>query len=137
MSRCVIDASTTLAWLFNENNRGLGLAQQFQKLELVAPWLWRLEIAHVILKRERTKVYTEAQGNQRLQAVEDLGVDVLAGSQNLTLVGLARVARPHQLTSYDAMYFDTAICLGLPLLTDDHNLRGAAKRSGVPLIDPA
>lgn len=137
MSRCVIDASTTLAWLFNEKNRGVRLGRQFEELELVAPWLWQLEIAHVILKRERMKIYTEAQGNQRLQVIEDLGVEVLEGPQNLTLIGLARVARPHQLTSYDAMYFDTAIRLGLPMLTDDNNLRDAAKRSGVPLIDPA
>lgn len=137
MSRCVIDASTTLAWLFNESGRGPALGKQFLSLELIAPWLWQLEIAHVILKRERQKVYTEAQANQRLQAVDDLGVEVVGSPQSLTLVGMARVARPHQLTSYDAAYFDLAMRLGLPLLSDDKNLRAAAERTGLQLIEPA
>ena len=56
---------------------------------------------------------------------------------NRTLSSLAQTARPHQLTAYDAIYLDFAISLALPLLTDDGNLRIAAERVGVTVIEPA
>lgn len=43
MARCLIDASITLAWLFDEGGRGLALDRQIEPLELVAPWLCRGE----------------------------------------------------------------------------------------------
>lgn len=137
MPRCLIDASTTLAWLFNESGRGLALQQQFQGLDLVAPWLWQLEIVHVILKRERQKKLTQVEGIQYLQAMDALGVEIIPEPSNRTMMGLAQIARPHQLTSYDATYFDLAIRQGIPLLTDDGNLQSAATRVGIPLIEPA
>jgi len=137
MSRCLIDASTTLAWLFNENGRGLALQQQLQSLDLVAPWLWRIEIVHVVLKRERQKKLTQTEGTQTLQAIEALGVEIIDEPSNRTMIELAQAARPHQLTSYDAVYFDLAICLKIPLLTDDGNLQAAIKRMGIEWIKPA
>lgn len=137
MPRCLIDASATLAWLFNENGRGPALQQQFQNLDLVAPWLWRIELVHVVLKRERQKKLTQAEGTQCLQAMEALNVEIVAEPSDRTMVGLAQSARPHQLTSYDAVYFDLAIRLGIPLLTDDGNLQCAAERVGIELIEPA
>lgn len=137
MPRCVIDASTTLAWLFNESDRGPALQQQLQNLDLVAPWLWRIEIVHVVLKRERQKKLTQAEGTQYLQAVESMGVEILGEPVDRTMVELAQSARPHQLTSYDAVYFDLAVRLGIPMVTDDGNLQSAIKRVGIELIDPA
>ncbi len=137
MPRCLIDASTTLAWLFNEAGRGPSLQQQFQKLDLVAPWLWRIEIVHVVLKRERQQKLTQAEGTQYLQAMEALNVEVVVESIDRSMVELAQTARPHQLTSYDAVYFDLTIRLGIPLLTDDNNLQAAVKRVGAELIEPA
>jgi len=137
MPQCLIDASTTLAWLFNEEGRGSSLQQQFQSMDLVAPWLWRIEIVHVVLKRERQKKLTQAEGTQYLQAIEALNVEIIGESIDRTMVELAQIARPHQLTSYDAVYFDLAVRLGIPLFTDDGNLQAAAKRVGVELIKPA
>lgn len=136
MSRCLIDASTTLTWLFNENDRTMSLDKLLPTLDLVAPWLWRLEVVHVILVRERRKTLTQAEGSRYLQSLEALQIDVIGEPTDRTLTGLAQTARPHQLSAYDAVYLDLAIRLGLPLLTDDGNLRSAAERMGVPLIDP-
>ena len=55
---------------------------------------------------------------------------------SITLASLAQTARPHQLSAYDAVYLDIAISLDLPLFTDDHNLRTAADRMGVTVIEP-
>jgi len=137
MPRCLIDASTTLAWVFNESGRGPALQQQFQNLELVAPWLWRIEIVHAVLKRERQKKLTQAQGTQYLQAIESLGVEIIDEPNDRSMVELAQTARPHQLSSYDAVYFDLAIRMGVPLMTDDGNLQAAVKRVGIEWIEPA
>ena len=137
MPQCLIDASTTLAWLFNENGRGPALQQQFQNLDLVAPWLWRIEIVHVVLKRERQKKLTQAEGTQYLQAIESLNVEIIDEPGGRTMVELAQAARLHQLTSYDAVYFDLAVRLGIPLLTDDGNLQSAVRRVGIELVEPA
>jgi len=137
MARCLIDASTTLAWLFNENDRTAALDQQLPALDLVAPWLWRLEVVHAVLVRERRKTLTQAEGDQYLQALESLDIEVVGEPTSRTLTGLAQTARPHQLSAYDAVYLDLSVRLGLPLLTDDRNLRSAAERIGVPLIDHA
>ena len=50
---------------------------------------------------------------------------------------LAQAARLHQLTSYDAVYFDLAVRLGIPLITDDGNLQSAIERVGIEWIEPA
>jgi len=52
-------------------------------------------------------------------------------------VELSQTARAHQLTSYDAVYFDLAVRQGIPLLTDDGNLQTAVKRVGLEWIEPA
>ena len=137
MSRCLIDASTTLAWLFNESGRGPALQQQFQGLDLVAPWLWRIEVVHVVLKRERQKKITQAEGSQFLQAIDSLDVEIIGEPVDRTVMELAQTARPHQLTSYDAVYFDLAVRMGIPLVTDDGNLQAAIKRVGIETVDPA
>ncbi len=90
-----------------------------------------------MLVRERRKTLTQAEGSQYLQALESLDIEVVSEPTHRTLTGLAQTARPHQLSAYDAVYLDLSVCLGLALLTDDRNLRSAAERIGVPLIDHA
>lgn len=136
MARCLIDASVTLAWLFDEGGRGPALDRQIERLELVAPWLWRLEVVNVILVRERRRQITPAQGTRFLEALEGVAVEIVGEPVNRSLGSLAQTARPHQLSAYDAVYLDFAISLDLPLFTDDHNLRIAAESMGVTVIEP-
>lgn len=135
MDRLLIDASSTLTWLFNEDGQGPKLAPVLQDHELVAPWLWRLEVVNAALVRERLKIITQAEGMQSLGVLESLDVEVLGEPGHRSLTGLAQTARPHQLSAYDAVYLDFAVSLDLPLLTNDKNLREAAKRVGVELVD--
>ena len=46
------------------------------------------------------------------------------------------MAGQYGLTVYDAAYLELAIREGLPLATLDHDLRKAARASGVPLVEP-
>jgi predicted nucleic acid-binding protein len=130
----VIDASVTLAWLFDEAGSARRIGPVLERSDLVAPWLWRLEVVNVLLVKERNKLLTQAQSVNVLELLEDLDVEVVGEPPARTLAGLADVARPHQLTSYDAVYLELAMSLALPLFTRDNNLRDAAKRVGVTLV---
>jgi len=134
MSKIVIDASATLAWLFAENGQTKKIESAMKSNELVAPWLWRLEVVNVILIRERRKMLSVAQGTQLIELLEDLDIEIIAEPSSRTLSSLADLARPRQLTSYDAVYLDLTMKLGLPLLSRDENLRSAATRVGAQLI---
>jgi predicted nucleic acid-binding protein len=134
MSRIVIDASSTLAWLFDEDDGASRVKSVLETSGLVAPWLWRLEVTNAILVRERRKALTEAQASRLLQLIDELTIDLIGEPTTRTATGLAQIARPHQLSAYDATYLDLAIRLGLPLFTLDNNLRAAAKRAGVALV---
>jgi predicted nucleic acid-binding protein len=102
--------------------------------ELVAPWLWRLEVTNAVLVRERRKVLTESQALRILQLIDELTIELVAEPVARTAAGLAQTARPHQLSSYDAVYLDLAINRGLALYTRDKNLFAAAVRTGVPIV---
>ena len=135
--RFVIDSSVTLAWLFNEDAAGARIEAALAGAELVAPWLWRLEVVNVILIRERRKQLNIAQSTQLLELLQDWAVEIVGDLPSRSLAELAGVARPYQLTAYDAVYLELAVSLGLPLFTRDGNLRDAAVRIGVPLIAEA
>ena len=46
MTKFVIDASATLAWLFGENAHRAKLPKSMAEARLVAPWLWRTEVTN-------------------------------------------------------------------------------------------
>jgi len=133
--RFVIDASVTLAWLFDEDSASARIEPVLTDADLAAPSLGRLKVVNVILIKERRKLLTEAQGTHLLGLLEDWSIEIVPEPQGRNLNQLAAVARPHQLTAYDAVYLDLAFNLNFPLFTRDNNLRAAAVRAGVPLIE--
>jgi predicted nucleic acid-binding protein len=135
MAAIIIDASVTLAWLFEEDRATANIKPILDKSKLTAPWLWRLEVANAVLVRQRRKALTEAQATHILRLLDELPIEFIAQPAGRTATSLAEIARPHQLSAYDAVYLDLAVTLALPLFTRDTNLRAAAKRTGVPLVD--
>ncbi len=87
-----------------------------------------------MLVKERRRDISVADGSRFLQIVDALQIDIVGEPGQRSLEALANFARPHQLTSYDALYLELAISLGLPLCTLDRNLQSAARRCGVDLI---
>ena len=129
-----MDASSTLTWLLSEGPDPRELRRTLGRLEVVVPSLWRLEVVHALLVRQRQKKNTIAEVRRFLAALEALPEEVLPDAADQPLSRLFDVAKPHQLSSDDAVYLDAALRLRLPLLTHDRNLRLAAEREGVELL---
>lgn len=73
-----------------------------------------------------------------LQALEDLdSFDIRVHLELFTARRVAELARRYHLQGYDALYFDLARSLGLPLATLDHGHRQAAEVHGVEVFAPA
>jgi predicted nucleic acid-binding protein len=130
----VIDASTALAWAFNEDDFADRFAKQLAAERLLAPPIWRLEVVNVMLRNERQRLITAEQGNRILTALHAIGVEIVDTQATQSLEQLADFARPYQLTAYDAAYLDVALKTLATLLTLDQNLKDAAGRLNVPLM---
>ncbi|MCG8448237.1 MAG: type II toxin-antitoxin system VapC family toxin [Pirellulales bacterium] len=130
----VVDASATLAWLFKEDDPTDWLQEHLTTDRLIVPALWRLEVVNAILKKERQSLISEKQGTEFVQMLDGLGVEAIEPPADRTLEALTLFARPHQLTSYDAVYLELALDCKAPLLTLDNNLREAADRVGVSIL---
>jgi predicted nucleic acid-binding protein len=81
-----------------------------------------------------TKTGERGDAIQLLRLIDELTIELIVEPLGTTATELARKARPHQLTAYDATYLDVANRLNSPLLTLDNNLRAAARRVGVKLV---
>ncbi len=129
----VVDATAAIAWAMHEDDLTQSLAAQFASDRIVAPALWRLEVLNVVLKKERQRLISLEQGDRLLRDLDAMGVEIIDVLGDRSFREMAQLARPHQLSAYDAIYLDLAIAMSASLLTLDQNLIDAAKRVGVPL----
>jgi len=131
----VIDASATLAWAFDENDLQTVFHPLLLESTLTAPALWTLELANVLVVKQRRKLFTNEDLQVLLVSLNGLGV--ACEPTNATMPELVGLAQQHTLSSYDAAYLDLAIETARPLLTTDRALARAAKASNVKLLwDP-
>lgn len=115
--RFIPDASVSLAWFLPEEDPA---AREYADAVngaigkhiafAVVPLNWRQEVASVLMRRLRS-------GSLPREAFER--------------------AKRYGLQVGDAVYFDLAYVLGLPIATLDGGLKAAAKAHGVKLFDPA
>jgi predicted nucleic acid-binding protein len=130
----VIDASAALASLLQEQPAAAGVEKVIAEHSLIAPDLWLLEVTNAVLTRERRKIFTPADAERLLQAIDALPMERVARPLGQDARLIYQLARPHQLTAYDATYLDLSLRRGLPLCTLDRNLRAAAERVGVAVL---
>lgn len=136
MSRFVLDASVTVAWVF-EDETALYTESVLEMLstgEAVVPVVWPLEVANALLSAERRRRLTRAKAAKFLAALQDLPITVDADGPLRAFSEILSLARERGLSAYDASYLDLAIRTGLPLATLDKNLRKGAQQIGVPLV---
>ena len=133
----VIDASITLAWSFRDQQTPYSLAvlARLEEEEAVVPAVWALEVANGVLVAERRGRVGREEAAGLTAAISDLRVTPVDFSAVEAFSRLLELARRHGLTVYDAAYLDVAMRQGLPLATEDADLREAALNAGIALLD--
>ena len=132
--KLVLDASMSLAWIFERNKDEAACAERallaIGDAETKVPSLWHTEIANALLIGERRRVVTEAQVMDYLNRLFDLPIvtdDI--GPQNCRDRVMA-LAREYALTAYDATYLELALRTDARLATFDKKLADAMRRAG-------
>ncbi len=136
MTRFVLDASTTLAWCF-EDEHSISADKILDLMavsEALVPTIWPLEVANALLTGERRKRITESEVSHRLSLLAELNIRVDEAGASAGVNELVALARSVKLSAYDAAYLWLAMREGLPLATLDSALRQAARRVGVRLL---
>jgi predicted nucleic acid-binding protein len=133
----VLDCSVALSWCFeDEATPGAdAVLERLRTEEAIVPSLWHLEVANVLALSERKRRITKAQVTEFIALLGDLPIVTDHEAARRALSTILDLARSNHLTSYDATYLELARRRGLPLVSRDRDLRAAAKRAGVALID--
>ena len=131
----VLDASVTMAWLFeDEATRSTeSILNRLETEEALVPTLWVYEVGNVLLMAERRKRIKEAQARRFTQLLESLPIRLSDPRHHSLWSNAVVVARQHGLSVYDGTYLDLAMREGMPLATRDKALRRAAKKVGLEI----
>jgi predicted nucleic acid-binding protein len=136
---CVIDASSVLAWCF-EDAGGPAADALLDKVAAdgaAVPGLWSLEVANGLVTGERRGRITPAESATFVAMLEELPIAADPASGARARHETLSLAREHRLSAYDAAYLELAMRQGLPLATGDRALAAAATRAGVVLLNQA
>ena len=134
----VIDCSVCLPWYIADEASPfcdqLGLALHLS--EVWVPALWCPEFASAVINAERRKRMNA--GQRRAVLANAGGLPLRVDYEMPSVVDLDELAFAHELTPYDAVYFELARRRKLPLATLDAALVRAARNARLPLItDPS
>lgn len=137
MKRIVIDNSVVIAWVLEEGSEAANeIIGSLAEVQALAPSIWPLEFANSLLVAERRKRVTEAEAMRARDIVLGLDIEVCPDHPQRILTEILALGRLHGLSVYDASYLDLAMREGVPLATLDGPLSSAARRAGVPLVEP-
>ena len=129
----VLDASMTIAWLFDDERTEAAHAVMRQVVAegAIVPSLWRLEVANVLRNAERRGRCNEAYVDRSLARLARLTIerDEETETDNLYAWGATRtLARKEDPSLYDAAYLELALRRHLTLASCDKALLTAAAR---------
>jgi predicted nucleic acid-binding protein len=130
-----LDNSVVTGWYLadqaNAYTESIGALLQNDKA--LVPALWQLELANVLKTAcTRGKLSLDA-ARQILDTLGLLPIDIDTGP-SLGQRQLFELAVRHQLSSYDAAYLELALRYGIPLATQDQQLKAAAIAAGVKIL---
>lgn len=131
----VLDNSVVTGWYLPEQATAYGaaIATRLESDKALVPTLWQLELANV-LKTACTRGKLDLEtARQILDALGNLPIEVdtspAPGQRQLF-----ELAMRHKLSSYDAAYLELAMRHGLPIATQDAQLKEAAIAAGVSVL---
>lgn len=136
----VLDASVSLAWFLKESPERATYAAAVSAAAtdgaiLHVPVQWGIEVGHVLLREQRRKIITSTRLHQALADLDRF--DIRVHLEPFTPRRIVELANRYHLQGYDALYFDLARTLRLPLATLDSGHEQAAKAHGVQLFKPS
>ena len=132
----VLDASTTLAWLYPEEITD-AVALAFDEIARDCAWvpgLWRIEVANSLSVNLRKGRLTNLRRQASLADLEQLPIFCDQQTNDHAWSRTLELADLYRLTVYDASYLELALRRSLPLATLDGDLRKAAQQEGVTLL---
>jgi len=123
----VVDASVTIAWLFEDERSELAqrALTALETDEALVPAIWPVEVQNVVLTAERRGRLTIEAG-ELLARIRALRIHVDAPAR--IDASVYDLAKKHDLTAYDASYLELALRHGYKLATLDKALSRAARR---------
>ncbi len=131
----VLDNSVVSGWYLTgqSTDYSQAIAVRLEQEKALVPALWQLELANV-LKTACTKGrLSHAQARQILDVLAQLPIEVDTGAPPGQRQ-LFELAMRFNLSSYDAAYLELAMRHGLPLATQDEQLKLAATAAGVGVL---
>jgi predicted nucleic acid-binding protein len=131
----VLDASMTLAWIFErtdpeEKELADQLLDTLTAQEALVPVLWHTEVANALLVAERRGVVCEAQVIDYLHRLSQLPIVTDDASVSARQESVMALGREHRLSAYDATYLDLALRTGSVLASFDAKLLTATRTAG-------
>jgi predicted nucleic acid-binding protein len=130
----VLDCSVALAWYLEGESTDFtdGLLDAIPKLEIWVPAIWILEFSNALFAAERRRRISAADRAQivRQASLQSFNVD----PHVISLRQADELADQHNLTPYDAAYFELARRRKLSLATLHAALVKAARSAKLPLI---
>jgi predicted nucleic acid-binding protein len=133
----VADASIAVAWVHPAQatpQTQLLLQSVHDGAPVEVPALWPLEISNALLVLVRRRKLWEAERRTALAALQRLAVKLDYEMSILAFTKLSVIAEEHQLSVYDAAYFELAQRRKLPLACKDGPLRAAAVRANLKVL---
>ncbi|CAN5274869.1 type II toxin-antitoxin system VapC family toxin [soil metagenome] len=135
----VLDNSVTMRWFFEDGNlTDLAYADKvlasMTTSNAIVPLTWGLEVANVLARAESKQQIIATEIRTYIEILRGLDIEVDTDTFEHTLSDTLQLARAHNLSSYDASYFELAARMDIPLATLDESLRKAAKRSHVKIF---
>lgn len=103
----MVDPSTVLAWLFDNENqpRADGVLEHLKEDGASIPQLWHLEIQISLLTAERRGRLSSSDVDERLNALKELPIQT---DERPELLSTFDLARRYGLSFYDAPYLELA-----------------------------
>jgi predicted nucleic acid-binding protein len=137
VSACVLDASFTFQWLFQDeaSPEGYAALAVIGRDGAVVPPLWFVEITNVLGMAERRGRVTQAALPEAMRLLRSLPLTLDEPPSLGWSEPVLELMRAHRLTAYDATYLELARRRGLKLATKDRDLIAAAPAAGVPLFE--
>jgi predicted nucleic acid-binding protein len=129
--RLVLDASAAIKWYAAEAESEEALGLLMDGSAFVAPDILPLEVAAVLLRKERRGELKRGTASAALLDLDLVGCDLVAHGPLLKRAAV--LSTEHRLGVPDCLYLTVARERGLPVVTYDGGMRHLARSLSIPL----